>query len=216
MEMDPLQTISPKSMKDRFCFDPHKIPSGSDSEFKVTEWRYFNNGTQPWKGNKVSFDIFIKVHWNLIQFPILKSLRKKGVKRGTTINLRAGVLQHQCGMVYKATDASLLSSGIQPFVVEVIISRFLTLFDNFSFICYNSSNFSVKCVGTLISPGHVLTLASCFMIEGVKTYLTFPITQILIILLILRTHSKFKRTSSKNVVLITVGRIVDDGFTLMK
>ena len=100
-------------------------------------------------------------------------------KYGKAINLRAEVLQHQCGMVYKATDASLLSSGVQPFVVEVIISRFLDIiwhFDNFSWImnvsiCRNSSNFSVKCVGTLISPGHVLTLASCFMIEGVKNKL---------------------------------------------
>ena len=48
-----------------------------------------------------------------------------------------------------------------------------------------------------------------------KKIFTFMILNIFI-LLILRTHSKFKRTLSKNVVLITVGRIVDDGFILMK
>ena len=30
--MDPLSTINPKSMKERYCFDPSKIPSGFKDE----------------------------------------------------------------------------------------------------------------------------------------------------------------------------------------
>ena len=66
---------------------------------------------------------------------LLKSLGEKMTKYGKDINLHADVLQHQCGMVYKATDASLLSSGVQPFVVEVIISRLLTLTTFHGYIC---------------------------------------------------------------------------------
>ena len=124
MDMDPIKTIGPKSMKDRFCFDPHKIPTGSNSQNYVREVLHYNNASNFNQGTLVFSNNLIKVLRNLVQFSLLKSLGEIDNRYGIEINLRAEVLQHQCGMVYKATDASLLSSGLQPFVVEVIISRF--------------------------------------------------------------------------------------------
>ncbi len=49
-------------------------------------------------------------------------------------------------MTFRGTENTLLGTGRQPFVLDVIIGI-------------------VKCVGTLISPMHVLTLASCFMLD---------------------------------------------------
>lgn len=55
-------------------------------------------------------------------------------------------LTKQCGMTYRGSENTILSTGIQPFVVKVTI-------------------YGIECVGTLISPMHVLTLATCFTLE---------------------------------------------------
>ena len=41
------------------------------------------------------------------------------LKDSSTNRIYIGTVNHQCGMIYKPTDASLLSSGIQPFVVQI-------------------------------------------------------------------------------------------------
>ena len=65
-------------------------------------------------------------------------------------------LSKQCGITYRASENTLFYSGLQPFVVDVKIKN-------------------IHCIGTLISPMHVLTLASCFMLREVWLYLShFP------------------------------------------
>ena len=59
MEMDPLEKITPRSMKNRFCFDPHKIPSGFHGKYYVTEWGYSNYVE---KGTSSLFLIFPRKH----------------------------------------------------------------------------------------------------------------------------------------------------------
>lgn len=55
-------------------------------------------------------------------------------------------LTKQCGMTYRGSENTILSTGIQPFVLKVTI-------------------YGIECVGTLISPMHILTLATCFTLE---------------------------------------------------
>ena len=45
MQMNYIIGSDPKSMKERFCFDPSKIPSGFVKEDALLEWEYYNNGT---------------------------------------------------------------------------------------------------------------------------------------------------------------------------
>ena len=60
-------------------------------------------------------------------------------------------LTKQCGMTYRGSENTMLGTGRQPFLVVVKI------------------NFQKVCFGTLISPMHVLTLASCLMQPTVST-----------------------------------------------
>ena len=60
-------------------------------------------------------------------------------------------LSKQCGLTYRASENTLFNSGVQPFVVDVVIK-------------------GVHCIGTLISPMHILTLATCFMLKEVCNY----------------------------------------------
>ena len=46
----------------------------------------------------------------------------------------------------RASENTLFNSGVQPFVVDVVIK-------------------GVHCIGTLISPMHILTLATCFILR---------------------------------------------------
>ena len=67
MHMDPLKTISPKSMKDRFCFDPHKIPTGTESDEFIYEWGYTQGTSEFFKDNihiwdfRISFDFIVEI-----------------------------------------------------------------------------------------------------------------------------------------------------------
>lgn len=55
-------------------------------------------------------------------------------------------LTKQCGLTFRGSENTLLGTGMQPFVVDVNVN-------------------GVKCVGTLITPMHILTLATCFTID---------------------------------------------------
>ena len=66
--MDPIKTIGPKSMKDRFCFDPHKIPTGSDSENYIREVLHYNNASNFNQGTLVFSNNLIKVLKILFNF----------------------------------------------------------------------------------------------------------------------------------------------------
>ena len=59
-------------------------------------------------------------------------------------------LTKQCGMTYRGSENTMLGTGRQPFLVVVKINR------------------QKVCFGTLISPMHVLTLASCLMFSEVS------------------------------------------------
>ena len=58
-------------------------------------------------------------------------------------------LTKQCGMTYRGSENKLLSTGIQPFLVRI-------------------RKGASKCWGTLISPMHILTIATCLMMEDVS------------------------------------------------
>ena len=75
----------------------------------------------------------------------------------------------QCGMVFRGSENTLLGTGVQPFLVEVNIK-------------------GGNCFGTLISPMHVLTLASCFMLESVSFFLEGNCHVCIIYLCILNTR----------------------------
>ena len=60
-------------------------------------------------------------------------------------------LTKQCGMTYRGSENTMLGTGRQPFLVVVKIKG------------------QKVCFGTLISPMHVLTLASCLMQPKVST-----------------------------------------------
>lgn len=88
----------------------------------------------------------------------------------------------QCGINYRESENHMFATGLQPYVVRIQVeSGFRSYLFSYASIlkqiCNNNSSFRrTQCVGTLISPQHILTLANCFYAQEDVSYETVRAT----------------------------------------